>query len=57
MKTNLEKELGDFDLCPLTRKCNPDEEDVENYCVCANYENCDKYLKYQEEKLEERRNG
>jgi hypothetical protein len=40
---NLEKEMKDYDLCPLTRKCNPDESKVENYCV-INYQNCQKYI-------------
>lgn len=40
---NLESQL---DLCPLMKVCNPDDEDVENYC-CLNYENCDKYIQTQ----------
>jgi hypothetical protein len=40
---NLEKEMKDYDLCPCTRKCNPNQYEVENYCV-INYQNCGKYI-------------
>ena len=43
---NLEKELRDYELCPITKKCNPDETELENYCV-INYQNCPKYIQYE----------
>lgn len=41
--SNLESEL-ELELCPFMKKCNPDDDDIENYC-CLNYENC---LQYQD---------
>jgi len=46
MANNLEEEL---DICPFIKSCNPDDEEMENYCV-LNYDNCEKYLKYKENK-------
>lgn len=44
-KQTLDNSIG-FDVCPLVKKCNPDESEVENYCV-INYQNCPKYIQYE----------
>ena len=48
MNPNLEEEL---ELCPFLKKCQPDDEQVENYC-CLNYEECEVYIKYQRDNYE-----
>lgn len=40
-----------LDWCEYMNQCNPDDNDIEDYC-CENYENCEKYLKYEKERKE-----
>lgn len=43
---NLEQEL---DLCPLMKTCNPDDNEIEDYCA-INYSNCEIYIKKEAKK-------
>lgn len=49
MNPTLESEL---ELCPLLKSCNPDDSQIEDYCCCGNYDNCEIYLQYKKNNFE-----
>ena len=44
--TTLESKL---DLCPFLKQCNPDDNEIEDYCA-INYSNCEIYIKKEAKK-------
>lgn len=45
MTPPLESSL-ELELCPFIKKCNPEDNQIEDYC-CLNYEECPKYIESQ----------
>ena len=50
MTAPLESSL-ELELCPFMKQCDPDDEQIENYCA-INYENCENYIKYMRKRNE-----